>query len=49
MILEIMDKLFKVQLPIQVLIASLHYFLENKSKALSFSTHTGFFLSLVVP
>lgn len=34
MILEVMYKLFKVQLPIKVLVTCLHNFLENQSKDL---------------
>lgn len=37
-ILEIMDKLFKVQLPIKVFITSLYNFLENKSKVSYFNS-----------
>lgn len=34
MILEVMYKLFKVQLPIKVLVTRLHNFLENQNKDL---------------
>lgn len=34
MILEVMYKLFKVQLPIKVLVTCLHNFLENQNKDL---------------
>lgn len=36
MILEVMYKLFKVQLPIKVLVTCLHNFLENQSKGVRF-------------
>lgn len=38
MVLEVMDELFKVQLPIQVFVTSLHNFLEDKSKIFYFSS-----------
>lgn len=38
MILEVMYKLFKVQLPIKVLVTCLHNFLENQSKNLRFGS-----------
>lgn len=37
-VLEVMDKLLKVQLPVKVLVASLHDFLEHKNRVLCLSS-----------